>query len=172
MWLATTGAVNADIMYGSFFRLVFQASVVQYPMVTVDGLLEPKMLADITAAVKQCAAIFRGMGAVFTDPSPSQPDALLAQAITLRVPGAGLFHSQGTCRAGADPKTSVVDSNCMSHDVKNLMCCDASVIPNAISANTNAITMAIGARAAAFVNSQILNGPSGKAAAPRKEVRQ
>jgi choline dehydrogenase-like flavoprotein len=145
--------------------------IVQYPMVTIDGLLEPKMLADVTAAVKQCAAVFRGMGAAFTDPNPLQPDALLAQAITLRVPGAGLFHSQGTCRAGADPATSVVDSNCMSHDVKNLMCCDASVIPNAISANTNAITMAIGARAAAFVNSQILNGPSGKAAGPRKEAR-
>jgi choline dehydrogenase-like flavoprotein len=138
--------------------------VIEFPMVTIDGLLEPKMLGDVTLAVRQSAGIFKAMGAVFTDPNPNQPDALLAQAITLRVPGAGLFHSQGTCRAGADPATSVVDTNCMSHDIKNLMCCDASVIPNAISANTNAITMAIGARAAAFVNSQILNAPSGKTA--------
>jgi len=56
----------------------------------------------------------------------------------------------------------------MSHDVKNLMCCDASVIPNAISANTNAIIMAIASRASDFVNSQILNGPSGAGVAPQK----
>ncbi len=44
----------------------------------------------------------------------------------------------------------------MSWDVKNLMVCDASVIPAPIHANTNAITMAIAARAGDFVNTQIL----------------
>jgi choline dehydrogenase len=142
--------------------------IVQYPMITTDGVPEPKMLADSTAAVRQAAGILKAMGATFIDPNPDQPEALLTQQLTLRIPGAGLFHAQGTCRAGADPKTSVVDSNCMSHDVKNLMCCDASVIPNAISANTNAIIMAIADRAADFVNSQILNGPSKAATAPQR----
>ena len=38
-------------------------------------------------------------------------------------------HPTGTCRAGADPKTSVVDPHFRSHDVENLLICDGSVIP-------------------------------------------
>lgn len=146
--------------------------VVQFPMVTADGVLEPKLLADTVAAVRQAAAILKNMGAIYTFPNPNQPDALLSQALALLLPGAGLFHPQGSCRAGSDPATSVVDSNCMSHEVGNLMCCDASVIPNAISANTNAITMAIASRASDFVNSQILNRGSGTTTAPREVAQQ
>ena len=134
--------------------------VIFYPMINGVGLPEPKMFNDVSAAVRQSAAVLQRMGAVFTDPDPSQPDPVFAQGIVLRLPAGGLFHPQGTCRAGADPATSVVDSNCMSHDVENLMCCDASVIPNHISANTNAITIAIANRASDFVNSQVLDRSS------------
>jgi choline dehydrogenase-like flavoprotein len=48
----------------------------------------------------------------------------------------------------------------MSWDVQNLMCCDASVIPNHISSNPNATIMAIASRAADFVNRQILGASS------------
>ena len=60
----------------------------------------------------------------------------------------------------------------MSHDIQNLMCCDASVIPNHISANTNAITMAIGSRAADFVNSQILDRGSGAKTAAQEVTQE
>ncbi len=141
------------------------APVVDYPMVTTDGVLEPKALSDVTTTIRQTAAVLRAMGCVTTDPNPLEPPSQLTQIATLKVPAAGLFHSQSTCRAGADPATSVVDSNCMSHDIGNLMCCDASVIPHHISANSNAMIMAVAARAADFVNSQILNTPSGQSIA-------
>ena len=35
----------------------------------------------------------------------------------------------GGCRFGDDPKTSVLDRNCRSHDVKNLFVADASFMP-------------------------------------------
>ncbi len=35
----------------------------------------------------------------------------------------------GTCRAGSDPKESVVNTHFESHDVENLLICDGSVIP-------------------------------------------
>jgi len=35
----------------------------------------------------------------------------------------------GTCRAGSDPKESVVNPHFESHDVENLLICDGSVIP-------------------------------------------
>jgi choline dehydrogenase-like flavoprotein len=53
-----------------------------------------------------------------------------AARIWLRVPGNGLSggqHQAGTCRMGADPKTSVVDRNCRIHDVDNVYVVDASV---------------------------------------------
>ncbi len=35
------------------------------------------------------------------------------------VPGS-LIHEVGTCRMGADPKTSVLNSFCQTHDIRNL----------------------------------------------------
>ena len=40
-------------------------------------------------------------------------------------------HNVGTCRAGSDPKESVVNPHFESHDVENLLICDGSVIPRA-----------------------------------------
>jgi choline dehydrogenase-like flavoprotein len=45
-------------------------------------------------------------------------------------------HSVGSCRAGVDPKTSVVNPYFESHDVDNLFLCDGSVIPRTTTGNT------------------------------------
>jgi choline dehydrogenase-like flavoprotein len=44
-------------------------------------------------------------------------------------------HPTGTCRAGSDPKESVVNPHFESHDVENLLICDGSVIPRACLAH-------------------------------------
>jgi choline dehydrogenase-like flavoprotein len=36
------------------------------------------------------------------------------------------FHLLGTCRMGADPKTSVINPDHRAHDVPNLFLCDGS----------------------------------------------
>ena len=46
-------------------------------------------------------------------------------------PQSGGAHKVGSCRAGVDPKTSVVNPSFESHDVDNLFVCDGSVIPRA-----------------------------------------
>jgi len=134
--------------------------VISYPVATVDGVLEPKILSDFTASIRTSAKIFKEMGAIDMYPNPNLSTALFNQTITQLVTTAGALHPQGTCRAGASRTNSVVDTNCMSHDIDNLMCCDASVIPHHISSNPNSMIMAIGARAGAFVRSSILNTPS------------
>ena len=45
-------------------------------------------------------------------------------------------HMVGSCRAGVDRKTSVVNPYFESHDVDNLLICDGSVIPRVTSGNT------------------------------------
>jgi choline dehydrogenase-like flavoprotein len=41
----------------------------------------------------------------------------------------GSIHVMGTCRMGDDPKASVLDRWCRTHDVKNLWVVDGSCFP-------------------------------------------
>ncbi len=134
--------------------------VVSYPIATTTGLLESKTLDDLVAGIKQVGEIYKQMGAYAAFPNGDDPDPILKQQLSLFVTTSGALHPQGTCRAGSDPSNSVVDTNCMSWDLKNLMCCDASVIPNSLSSNPNATIMAVASRAADFVNTQLLGASS------------
>jgi len=44
-------------------------------------------------------------------------------------------HAFGTCRMGPDPRDSVVDLSCQSHDVKDLYVCDSSIFPSGTGVN-------------------------------------
>jgi len=52
---------------------------------------------------------------------------------------------------GADPRTSVVDGNCVTHDVRNLYVVDGSVFPSASEKNPTHTIMALAARAAEHI---------------------
>jgi choline dehydrogenase-like flavoprotein len=52
-----------------------------------------------------------------------------------RIPLAGVAHQNGTIRFGDDPKTSVLDRNCRSHEVDNLYVVDASFFPSSAAVN-------------------------------------
>ncbi len=59
-----------------------------------------------------------------------------------KIPLAGVAHQVGTCRFGTDPKTSVLDSNCRSHDVDNLYVIDGSFFPSSAAVNPSLTIMA------------------------------
>ncbi len=134
--------------------------VINYPIADSSGNLEPKTMSDILVAVRQVADIYKTFGAFSAFPNPNTPLNILKQQLSLFVTTSGALHPQGTCRSGGSQSNSVVDSNLMSWDVKNLMCCDASVIPNALSANPNATIMAVASRAGDYINKQILGAAS------------
>jgi choline dehydrogenase-like flavoprotein len=58
------------------------------------------------------------------------------------------FHLLGTARMGGDPETSVVDADCLAHDVPNLMIVDGSVFVTAAALNPTSTIQAIALRAA------------------------
>jgi len=66
--------------------------------------------------------------------------------------GGTVFHCVGTCRMGSDAQ-SVVDPQLRVRGVERLRVIDASVMPQITSANTNATSLMIGERGAAFVMS-------------------
>src|SRR5258708_5892105 len=67
-------------------------------------------------------------------------------------------HELGGCRMGNDPKTSVVNSFCQSHDVKNLFVVDGSVFPSASEKNPTHTMMALAARTADYIGDQLRKG--------------
>ena len=64
--------------------------------------------------------------------------------------GTTIFHPVGTCRMGHDP-LAVVDDRLAVHGVSGLRIIDASVMPRITSGNTNAPTVMIAEKGAAFV---------------------
>ncbi|MEP1002565.1 GMC family oxidoreductase, partial [Marinobacter sp.] len=61
------------------------------------------------------------------------------------------FHPQGTCRMGADPKTTVVSPMGETHEVKNLYIVDASLLPTSIGYNPSETVYAL----AHYISDQI-----------------
>jgi len=64
----------------------------------------------------------------------------------------------GTVRMGNDPKASVVNSYCQSHDVPNLFVCDTSVFPTGGVASPTLTAMAIATRAREYMVESIKGG--------------
>lgn len=56
-----------------------------------------------------------------------------------------MWHPVGTCRMGSD-EGSVVDADLRVRGARNLRVIDASIMPNIVSANTNAATMALASK--------------------------
>jgi glucoside 3-dehydrogenase (cytochrome c) catalytic subunit len=82
-----------------------------------------------------------------------------AGAEILSVPdGPAPNHELGGCRMGQDPRTSVVNSDCRTHDVPNLYVVDGSVFPSASEKNPTHTIMALAARAAEHIGERMKRG--------------
>jgi choline dehydrogenase-like flavoprotein len=58
------------------------------------------------------------------------------------VPIAGVGHQAGTVRFGSDPKASVLDRNCKTHELDNLYVVDTSFFPSIAAVNPSLTAMA------------------------------
>ena len=88
------------------------------------------------------------------------PDARTDAEIVAAIRGTATtdYHPCGTCRMGND-KMAVVDGEMRVHGIEGLRVVDASVMPAIISANLNAPTQMIAARAADFIRGRAQLAP-------------
>jgi choline dehydrogenase-like flavoprotein len=66
-------------------------------------------------------------------------------------PGGLASHETGTCRMGADPRTSVLDPFCRAHDVANLFVVDGSPFVTLPEKNPTLTIMALAVRTARYI---------------------
>jgi choline dehydrogenase-like flavoprotein len=73
-------------------------------------------------------------------------------------PGGFASHEVGTIRMGSDPKTSVLNSYCQAHEVKNLFVTDGSTFTASSEKNPTLTIMALSLRAADYIKEQRRRG--------------
>jgi choline dehydrogenase-like flavoprotein len=64
-------------------------------------------------------------------------------------------HETGTARMGNDPRSSVLNSNCQAHDVKNLFVVDGSCFTTFPEKNPTLTIMALSVRSARYIADQV-----------------
>jgi choline dehydrogenase len=128
-------------------------------------LVDPNYLGDVldlqqllggmrvAREIASAAPLRRALSGELLPGAGARTDAELAAYIrrTLRTD----WHPVGTCRMGRnDDPMSVVDPHLRVFGVQGLRVIDASVMPNIVSANTNAPTMALADRAMSLLFSE------------------
>ncbi|MGE0007032.1 MAG: GMC family oxidoreductase [Parvibaculaceae bacterium] len=126
-----------------------------YPAIHPDYLCDPGDLLTMVRAARflrrlGSAPSFAAVTEAELRPGPGiASDADFARDIAERA--YSVFHPVGSCRMGPDPSSAVVDSRLRVHGVGNLRVIDASIFPIITSGNTNAPSIMVGEKGAAFL---------------------
>ncbi len=127
------------------------------PILNYDYLSNPWDRQRMRGAIRLCVEIsqrpeYQDILIQRLTPSDAelQDDDLLDQWLLANV--GTQHHSSGTCKMGdASDPMAVVDQYCRVHGIDNLRVIDASIMPDVVRANTNATTIMIAERAAAWL---------------------
>lgn len=139
------------------------ADAKKHPLINPQYLSHPRDLEVLVEACKKCRDIVRQSPLAdvveeeITDPYdpvlstiPIESDDYLRAWVRKKM--VTVYHPVGTAKMGAkDDATAVVDPQLRVHGVTGLRVADASVMPTVISGNTNAPSIMIGERCAAFI---------------------
>ena len=72
--------------------------------------------------------------------------------------GGRIIHEAGVTRMGKDPSTSVLNSNCQAHDVKNLFVTDAGPFVSQADKNLTWTIMALAWRSCDYLATEFRKG--------------
>jgi predicted dehydrogenase (TIGR03970 family) len=97
---------------------------------------------------------FKGLVGDLLEPTAAQLDSDAALDAWMQTQAMTTYHASGTCKMGpaSDPRAVVDQFGCV-HGVAGLRVADASIMPHAVRANTNATCLAIGERVADLIRS-------------------
>ena len=113
------------------------------PLAVIDCRLGDNEVKLMQAAARDGRAMMEAAGCV--NVWSSDADSMTVESLS--APG-NKIHEMGTARMGRDPKTSVLNGWCQSHDVPNLFITDGSCMASSAVQNPSLTYMALTARAA------------------------
>ncbi len=122
-------------------------------LIDLDALGHPDDLASLAASVRQCRRIgarpaLAEWGARELYPGPDVADDAVEDYV--RSTAITYHHQVGTCAMGVDD-AAVVTPRLRVHGVDGVRVADASIMPRITTGNTNAPSVMIGEKAAAFI---------------------
>jgi choline dehydrogenase-like flavoprotein len=94
-------------------------------------------------------ALISEMGGTVFNPMPTQEQGYGIAA------GGQIIHELGGTRMGGDPKTSVVNANCQTHDVKNLFVADGGPFVSQADKNPTWTILALAWRTSDYISDQM-----------------
>ncbi|TRX57475.1 GMC family oxidoreductase [Thalassomonas sp. M1454] len=133
------------------------ANITSAPLINSNMLSHPDDLSDMVKAVKLTRKLLatpplaKGIIDEIFPGDNVQTDEQIIEF--LKSKSNNIYHPVGTCKMGND-ELSVVDDNLKVHGLKALRVVDASIMPTLVSANTNAPTVMIGAKAGKLIMSE------------------
>jgi len=120
------------------------------------GILKPKITYTIDEySRKGMAYIHKVIKIIFTKLGAKEGEWEFTDLASPDRYFSGSAHIMGTTRMGSDPKTSVVDAECGSHDIKNLYIAGSSVFPTGSCTNPTITLAALALRTAASIQKQL-----------------
>ncbi len=128
----------------------------EHPLIDANYLAARRDIDTLIAGVKMARDIVAQSGldpyrgAEFHPGAAAKSDAEIEQWI--RGNAETIYHPAGSCKMGPDSDPmAVVDNQCRVHGIEGLRVVDASVMPTLVGGNTNAPTIMIAERIAAFI---------------------
>lgn len=124
------------------------------PPLIRPALLDERDLPAFVELIRLCRKIMQSAPMreqVVREVSPGPTVSTEAEIVAyLKAKSVPHYHPVGTCKMGDDP-AAVVDARCRVHGVNGLRVVDASIAPTLVNANTNAMAIMIGERAADLI---------------------
>ena len=148
--LATFGMMVTDTSEGTVGVGPGGRPVVRYRLNRADAATYMKgiLLCARLFFAAGAQAVFPGLPGVERLDDEADIDRLAARQIEPTDLELVSFHPMGSCRAGVDPASSVVDPDLSAHDLEGLTVADGSALPSSIGVNPQLTIMALAMRAA------------------------
>jgi choline dehydrogenase-like flavoprotein len=123
-----------------------------------EDVLRIQWAAEILGRVYFAAGAKRLYAPIFGHEIINNEDELMTMAtakLKARDIELSAYHPLGTCRIGADPRTSVINDQHETHEIRNLFIADGSSVPTSLGVNPQITIMAMATRFAELLNERM-----------------
>lgn len=148
--IAAFGIMIRDTGSGSVRTLGGAHPFIRYALGPEDARRMTKGILELTRIFFAAGArkVFPGLTFTPEVASIEELEARLLRPVAATEMELMAFHPMGTCRMGADPRTSVTDSWGQTHEVRNFWIADASLFPTNLGVNPQITISALATRLA------------------------